>query len=133
MMNSLRKMFGGPAPAPYHRRWPRIVMSEPARLVVRRGESCNALLDQISAGGARVKVAEKLQPGAVIALDFQTSPGAHHNLHARVVHVLKEERGYNWHCGLCFVDADAQEIARIAEFVEQERKRREVGFAMPRN
>ena len=108
-------------------------MSEPARLIVRRGQSRNALLDQISAGGASVKVAEKLQPGAVIGVDFKTSPGAHHTMHARVVHVLKQERGYNWHCGLCFVDADAQELKRIAEFVEQERKRREIGFAIPRN
>jgi len=133
MLNSLKKMFSGSAPVPYHRRWPRILMSEPARLIVRQGVSHNALLDQISAGGARVKVAEKLQPGAVIGLDFKTTVGAHHCLHARVVHVLKEERGYNWHCGLCFVDADAQEVQRIAEFVEAERKRRETGFAMPRN
>jgi hypothetical protein len=133
MLNSLKKMFAGSAPAPYHRRWPRILMSEPARLILRQGVSHNALLDQISAGGARVKVAEKLQPGAVIGLDFKTSVGAHHSLHARVVHILKEERGYNWHCGLCFVDADAQEVLRIADFVEQERKRRETGFAMPRN
>ncbi len=133
MLNSLKRMFAGPAPAPYHRRWPRIVMSEPARLIVKAGTTRNALLDQISAGGARVKVAEKLQPGVVIGLDFKTSTGTHHNLHARVVHVLKEERGYNWHCGLCFVNADAQETQRIAEFVEEERKRRETGFAMPRN
>lgn len=133
MLNSLRKMFAGPAPAPYHRRWPRIVMSEPARLTGRNGESRNAVLDQISAGGARVKVAQKLQPGTVVGIDFKTSPSDRHTLHARVVHVLKEERGFNWHCGLCFVDADSAELQRIAQFVEAERKRREVGFAMPRN
>jgi PilZ domain len=132
MLNSLKKMFAGSGPAPYHRRWPRIVMSEPARLIVRNGESRNAVLDQISAGGARVKVAQKLQPGAVIGLDFKTSPSDHHTLHARVVHVLKEERGFSWHCGLCFVDADTRELQRIEAFVEAERKRREVGFAMPR-
>lgn len=133
MLTSLKKMFAASTPAPYHRRWPRILMSEPARLIMRQGVSHNALLDQISAGGARVKVSEKLQPGAVIGLDFKTSVGAQHSLHARVVHVLKEERGYSWHCGLCFVDADAQEVQRIADFVDQERKRRETGFAMPRN
>ncbi|HEV2878098.1 MAG TPA: PilZ domain-containing protein [Candidatus Eremiobacteraceae bacterium] len=133
MLNSLRKMFASPAPPTYHRRWPRIVMSEPARLTVQRGQPRNALLDQICAGGARVKVAEKLQPGSVIGLDFKTSTGAHHTLHAKVIHVLKEERGFNYHCGLCFVNADSKELERIAEFVEEERKRRETGFAMPRN
>ncbi|MDQ6767597.1 MAG: PilZ domain-containing protein [Candidatus Eremiobacteraeota bacterium] len=107
-------------------------MSEPARLTLGRGESRSALLNQLCAGGARVKLSQRLQPGAVVDLDFKTGAGDHHHLHARVVHVLKEDRGYNYHCGLCFVETDAQAIQRLADYVEEERKRREVGFAMPR-
>ena len=132
MLRSLRDMFAPPRPARYHRRWTRIVMSEPARVSLGRGATRPAMLDQVSAGGARVKTSERLAPGTRIGIDFATGAGERHNLTALVVHALKEERGFNWHCGLCFVDVDPQEYRRLCDFVEAERGRREVGFAMPR-
>lgn len=131
MLNALRKMLAPAAPGSYHRRWPRIVMTQPARLA-RQGSSRTALLDNIGGGGACVKVAERLAPGTVVALDFSTGPSDRHSVHARVVHATREERGFNWQCGLCFVDLAPAESRRIADYVEAEGKRREVGFAMPR-
>ncbi len=133
VLNSLRKMFASPAPTTNHRRWHRIVMSEPARVSTQRGESRAAMLDEICAGGARVKISQRLAPGSVIGIDFKTAAGGHHCLNARVVHALKDERGFAWRCGVCFIDAEPAQIRRLDDYVEEERKRREVGFAMPRN
>ena len=133
MLNSLRNLFVKAMPIRQHRRWPRILMAEPVRLTLEAGESRSAILYQIGAGGARVKVSQSLQPGAVIGVDFRTGAREYHRLKARVVHVVKEGRGFNWACGLCFEHVDPKEIQRIADYVEEERKRREVGFAMPTN
>ena len=130
MLNSLRKIFA--STGSYHRRWQRILMSEPVTVTVGDNPPRNALLDEISDGGARLTIAVRPQPGSVIAIDFATSPGRRHTVRARVVRVAKEERGYNWHCGVSFIVADARELRQIADFVEQERKRRKTGFAMPR-
>ena len=133
MLSSLRKMFAQPKAAAYHRRFTRIVMSEPARVSVGDEGSRPAMLDQICEGGARVKTSERLAPGAVVGIDFKTGAGEQqHSLSARVVHAFKDERGFNWYCGLSFVRVDPQESQRLADFIEAERKRRETGFAMPR-
>jgi len=108
-------------------------MSEPARLSIEGSPPRTAMLEQLCAGGAIVLVAERLAPGAHVTLDFKTGAGEQmHQLSALVVHALKEDRGFNWRCGLCFVGVDPQETQRLADFVDAERRRREIGFAMPR-
>jgi hypothetical protein len=134
MLSGLRKMFaGGQQPAPYHRRWPRILMSEPSRVRLPRGETRSAILDQLCAGGARVQLSEKLRPGEIINLDFCTKAGQRHCLSARVIHGLKDDRGFQWRFGLQFVNLDPQERQRLGDFVEEENNRRRFGFEMPRN
>jgi len=133
MLSSLRKMFAAPRPAAYQRRWPRILMSEPARVTERNAQSQAALLEQICAGGARVKLSKRLAPGTAIGIQFKTSAGERtHDLNAVVVHSNKEERGFNWRCGICFVDADSRETQRLSAFVDEERTRRQHGVPMSR-
>ncbi len=133
MLNGLRKMLAGKQqPAAYHRRWPRILMSEPTRITLPRGDSCPAILDQLSAGGARVQLTERLRLGDLVNLDFSTRPGQRHSLPARVVHALKE-KGFQWRFGLVFVDIDPLELRRLGDFIEEEKGRRRVGFEMPKN
>lgn len=133
MLSSLRKMFAAPRPANYHRRWPRILMSEPAKVIHRNAAIQAALLEQICAGGARLKVASRLAPGTTIGLQFKTSAGERsYELVAVVVHTAKEDRGFNWRCGICFLGADAKETQRLSAFVDAERKRREHGIPMAR-
>lgn len=134
MLNGLRKMFAGSQqPATYHRRWQRILMSEPTRLTLPRGNSRQAILDQLCAGGARVQISEKLHLGDLVNLDFSTKAGQRHNLSARVVHGAKDEKGFQWRFGLQFVNIDPLEIQRLGDFVEEEKNRRRLGFEMPRN
>lgn len=133
MLSSLRKMFAAPRPAAYHRRWPRILMSEPARVSERSAPGQPALLEQICAGGAQVKVSKRLAPGTPIAIQFKTSADQRsYHLAAVVVHASKETRGFNWRCGVCFVDIDPAETKRLSAFVDAERKRREHGVAIAR-
>jgi hypothetical protein len=108
-------------------------MSEPARVTERNAQSQAALLEQICAGGARVKLSKRLAPGTAIGIQFKTSAGERtHDLNAVVVHSNKEERGFNWRCGICFVDADSRETQRLSAFVDEERTRRQHGVPMSR-
>ena len=132
MLSSLRKMFTAQRPAAYHRRWPRIIMSEPARVTERNGQTQAALLE-ICAGGAQVKVSKRLAPGTAISIQFKTSAGEPpYDLTAVVIHTIKEERGFNWRCGICFVGTDPRETQRLSAFVDAERTRRQHGVAMSR-
>jgi hypothetical protein len=132
MFDSLRKIFSG-AKAAYHRRWPRLLMGEPVRVKLRSGEDRPAMLTQLNGGGARIQISQRLNPGDEVALEFCIASGEHHTVAARVVHALKEERGFSWLCGIRFVGVAYEELERIAEFVEEEQHRRKVGFAMPRS
>jgi c-di-GMP-binding flagellar brake protein YcgR len=130
MLNSLRKLLASEPPRHYIRRWQRILMSEPAK-IVQNGQTCPAMLTQVGAGGARVTLAKRLRPGDVVNVEF-TVVGGHRSLSAMVVYAAKEERGYQWLCGLSFIDVDARGDRRIGQFVEEEQHRRQTGFAMPR-
>ena len=132
MLNSLRKLLTSDSPRQYIRRWQRILMSEPARIVSENGETVPAMLNQLSAGGARVRLAKRLRLGDVVRVEFSIGVAGHRGVTAMVVHVVKEERGYQWLCGLCFTDVDPRGDRHIAHFVEEEQRRRQTGFAMPR-
>ncbi len=132
MLNSLRKMFSSSQPRNYVRRWQRILMSEPARIILPKGEVCPVMLNQLSAGGARITLAQRLRPGDMVTVEFSIGVADRYNLTAIVVHAMKDERGYQWLCGLSFVEVEPRGEKRIAEFVEDEQHRRQIGFAMPR-
>lgn len=132
MLNSFRKWLTTDQPKNYVRRWQRILMSEPAKIVLPNGESCPGMLNQLSAGGARVALAKRLRPGDMVRVEFNVGVGEHRTVTGIVVHAMKEERGFQWLCGLSFVDVDPKGDRRIAQFVEEEQHRRHVGFAMPR-
>lgn len=106
-------------------------MSEPARIVLSKGEVCPVMLNQLSAAGARITLAQRLRPGDMVSVEFSIGVADHYKLAAIVVHAMKDERGYQWLCGLSFVDVERKGDRRIAGFVEEEQHRRQIGFAMP--
>jgi len=132
MLNSLRKMFSTSQPRNYVRRWQRILMSEPARIMLSKGEVRPVMLNQLSGGGARITLAQRLRPGDMVTVEFSIGVADHYHLTAIVVHAMKDERGFQWLCGLSFVDVEPKGEKRIAEFIEEEQHRRQIGFAMPR-
>ncbi|HXW52316.1 MAG TPA: PilZ domain-containing protein [Candidatus Acidoferrales bacterium] len=132
MLNSLRKLFSSEQPKSYVRRWQRILMSEPARVTLHNGEVVPAMLNQLGAGGARITLAKRLRLGDIVRVDFNMSVAGHRSMTAMVVHATKDERGYQWLCGVCFIDVEPKGDGGIALFVEEEQRRRRFGFAMPR-
>lgn len=131
MIKSLRRLLWGKA-AGHARRWARILMSEPCRITVGRGEVRPAILNQLSAGGARIATAQRLRAGDMIRLEFTIGVGEHYSVTALVVYTSKDERGFQWYGGLCFVNVPPRGDERIADFIEEEQRRRQIGFAMPR-
>lgn len=90
------------------------------------------MLNQLGAGGARIQLTQRLRPGDMVRLEFSIGVAEHYNPTAVVVHAEKEERGYQWLCGLSFIEVEPRGTKRIAQFIEEEQHRRQVGFAMPR-
>lgn len=107
-------------------------MSEPAKIVLHDGSSHPAMLCQLGAGGARVTLAKRLRLGEMVLVEFAVGIADRRSLTAMVVHAVKEDRGFAWSCGLSFVDVEPKGDRHIALFVEEEQRRRQVGFAMPR-
>jgi hypothetical protein len=132
MMHSLRKLFSAERPKQYVRRWQRLVMSEPARVTLRSGRSRQVMLTQLGGGGARIVTTERLRPGDIVRLEFKIGIAEQHQHMAIVAHAAKDERGFQWMCGLSFLNLSAQGDPQLVEFIEEERKRRQIGFAVPR-
>jgi c-di-GMP-binding flagellar brake protein YcgR len=132
MLDSLRRFFSNGQPHSYVRRWQRIVMSEPARVLLQDGDTRPVMLTQLGAGGARISLPQRLRPGDLVQLDFNVGVAERRQMTALVVHSMKDERAFQWMCGLSFVEVEPKGDRRIAEFVEEEQRRRQIGFAMPR-
>jgi hypothetical protein len=133
MTNSLRRLFSnGDTPKAHARRWQRILMSEPARLYMGHGQPCPVMLTQLGAGGARIASTLRLRPKDTVRLEFKTGVTTQHSLTAMVVYGTKDQRGFQWIAGLSFVNVEPKGDPRIAAFVDEERRRRCAGVAIPR-
>jgi hypothetical protein len=132
MFDALRSVLTGGRGSRRARRWYRMIMTEPARLTLRSGEVRSVIVTQLSAGGARVTSAKPLHKGQPVRFDLLlgTRP---HGVDAEVVHGARDGRGLQWHIGLRFTGVGAAGDQAIAEFLTQEQRRRETGFAVPRN
>jgi hypothetical protein len=132
MFDALRNVLTGGLGSRRARRWYRMVMTEPARLTLRSGEVRSVIVTQLSAGGARVTSAKPLHKGQPVRIDLflGTRP---HGMDAEVVHASRDGRSLQWHIGLRFTGVGAAGDQSVAEFLAHERRRRETGFAAPRN
>lgn len=131
MLNSFLKAVFGKRSA-YTRRWPRLIMTEPARLSLPDGRELQIMLVQLSVGGARLQSSVRLKPGETVILSVDVGLGVKHDITAQVLHVYKEPRGFYYVSGLCFVDIDADKIHSIASYIAEEQVRRRRGAAMSR-
>ena len=129
MLDSLLKVVFGKR-ASYTRRWPRLLMTEPARLSLPDGRQVPVMLVQLSVGGARIQSSVRLIPGQTVILSVDIGLGLRHDITAQTLHVRKEQRGFYYVCGLCFVDIDPEKIRSIATYITDEQQRRHRGAAM---
>ncbi|MDQ6779918.1 MAG: PilZ domain-containing protein [Candidatus Eremiobacteraeota bacterium] len=129
MFDSLLKAVFGKRAA-YTRRWPRLIMTEPARLGLPDGREIPVMLVQLSAGGARLQSAARLKPGETVILSVEIGLGLKRDITAQVLHVRKDAKGFYYTSGLCFIDIDPLKIRSIAAYIADEQQRRRQGMPL---
>ncbi len=112
------------APDRYSRRWPRIAIAEPAQVKLPNGDDKPVIVNQLSVGGARIQTTQPLKAGDNVELRFDHVTGQRQSVAARIVYSLKENPGYYFACGLCFLGLKPHETQWLAAFIAAEQARR---------
>ncbi len=124
MFDSVKRLFLRRAPDRYSRRWPRIAVAEPAQVKVSGGDGKPVIVNQLSVGGARIQTTAPLKAGDNVELEFDHLEGKRQSLAARIVYSLRENPGYYFACGLCFLGLKPHETQWLAAFIAAEQGRR---------
>ncbi len=129
LFDSVKRLLVRRAPDRYSRRWPRVAMAEPAQVRLPNGDDKPVIVNQLSVGGARIQTTQPLKAGDNIELHFEQSPGQRQSVAARIVYSLKENPGYYFACGLCFLGLKPHETQWLAAFIAAEQARRRTAAA----
>jgi PilZ domain-containing protein len=124
VFDSVKRLWQRRAPDRYSRRWPRVAIAEPAQVKLPNGDDKPVLVNQLSVGGARIQTTQPLKAGENIELQFDHITGKRQNIAARIVYSLKENPGYYFACGLCFLGLKPHETQWLAAFIAAEQARR---------
>jgi len=124
LLDTLKRLLLKRPPDRYSRRWPRIAIAEPAQVRLPDGSDQPVIVNQLSVGGARVQTTMPLRAGDNIELEFDHGAGGRQSIIARIVYSLKENSGYYFACGLCFLGLRAHETQWIATYIAAEQSRR---------
>jgi len=87
------------------------------------------IVNQLSVGGARIQTTAPLKAGENIELRFDHIDGQRQSVAARIVYSLKENPGYYFACGLCFLGLKPPETQWLAAFIAAEQARRRTPVA----
>jgi hypothetical protein len=124
VFDSVKRLWQRRAPDRYSRRWPRVAIAEPAQVKLPNGDDKPVLVNQLSVGGARIQTTQPLKAGDSIELQFDHIAGKRQSIAARIVYSLKENPGYYFACGLCFLGLKPHETQWLAAFIAAEQARR---------
>lgn len=124
MFDSVKRLLLRRAPDRYSRRWPRIALAEPAQVKLSNGDGKPVIVNQLSVGGARIQTTQPLRAGDNVELQFDHAAGQLQSMAARIVYSLKENPGYYFACGLCFLGLKPHETQWLAAFIAAEQVRR---------
>lgn len=98
------------------------MVSEPVRIRMLRGGSFeNAMLDDLSAGGACVRSHARLKAGDQVALSMKLGPGQLFEVLGRIVYSRPDTSGFFARYGLRFVQLDEDTEQRLAAYVAHEK------------
>jgi len=129
LFDSVKRFLLRRAPDRYSRRWPRIAVAEPAQVKLQNGDDKPVIINQLSVGGARIQTTAPLKAGDSIELQFDHIEGQRQSVAARIVYSLKENPGYYFACGLCFLGLKPHETQWLASFIAAEQARRRTAAA----
>jgi hypothetical protein len=129
LFDSVKRFLLRRAPERYSRRWPRIAVAEPAQVKLQSGDDKPVIVNQLSVGGARIQTTAPLRAGDNVELRFDHIDGRPQSVAARIVYSLRENPGYYFACGLCFLGLRPHETQWLAAFIAAEQGRRRAAAA----
>jgi hypothetical protein len=124
ILDSFLKLFVRQPQIRMPRRWPRLVVTDATVLSLGDGPRQPIKLANLSAGGARIVSSFTLEPRERVTLTVPLGPGVRKELDAEVVYCARDARGLHYTGGLRFSGAGSAGIPDVADFIEQERRRR---------
>lgn len=125
LFRSLRKVISRVTRQP--RVHPRVMISEPVRLNTPWSHEQQAMLEDLSVGGACVRTHVRMKPGDIVNLLLSLGVGKRVDARGRVVYANVSNSGYQTRYGLRFVGLADREANDISEFVVEQKFGRQFG------
>ena len=127
LLNSLRRVFQKTVTVRRPRAHPRLMISEPIRVRTPWSAEQQAILEDISVGGACVRTHVRMRPGDTINLLMNLGVGARLDTRARVVYALSKNTGYQTRYGLRFVGMSERDQTAINHYIVEQKFGRQFG------
>jgi PilZ domain len=124
LFDTMRKLLLKRSPEQYSRRWPRVQIAEPASVLLPGGEAKPVIVLQLSLGGARIQTSAQFPAGTELELQFDHGAGGRQTVPAVVVYAFRENPGYYFACGLCFLGLKQEQGQWISNYIAAEQTRR---------
>jgi c-di-GMP-binding flagellar brake protein YcgR len=128
LFDSLRRVFSRTVTLRHPRSHPRVMISEPVRLRTPWSHEQQAILEDISVGGACVRTHVRMKPGDTVGLLMSLGVGRRFDARARVVYAIPQKNsGYQTRYGFRFVSLAEHEQNEISQFVVEQKFGRQFG------
>jgi c-di-GMP-binding flagellar brake protein YcgR len=127
LLDSLRRVFHKTVTLRQPRAHPRVMISEPIRVRTHWANEQQAILEDISVGGACVRTHVRMRPGDTIGLLMSLGVGRRLDARARVVYALSQSSGYQARYGLRFVALPERDQTEINRFIVEQKFGRQFG------
>ncbi|HEV2878675.1 MAG TPA: PilZ domain-containing protein [Candidatus Eremiobacteraceae bacterium] len=128
LLDSLRRVFHKTVTLRHPRAHPRVMISEPIRVRTEWANEQQAILEDISVGGACVRTHVRMRPGDTIGLLMSLGVGRRFDARARVVYALPQSSGYQARYGLRFVGLPERDQSEINHFIVEQKFGRQFGM-----
>ena len=127
LLDSIRRAFHKTVTLRHPRAHPRVMISEPIRVRTHWANEQQAILEDISVGGACVRTHVRLRPGDTIGLIMSLGVGRRFDARARVVYSLSQSSGYQARYGLRFVGLPERDQNEINHYIVEQKFGRQFG------
>ncbi|HEV2037817.1 MAG TPA: PilZ domain-containing protein [Candidatus Eremiobacteraceae bacterium] len=106
---------------------PRVMISEPIRVRTEWSHEQQAILEDISVGGACVRTHVRMRPGDTVGLLVSLGVGRRFDARARVVYALSQSSGYQTRYGVRFLGLPERDQSEINHYIVEQKFGRQFG------
>jgi c-di-GMP-binding flagellar brake protein YcgR len=128
IFDSLRRVFRKTVTLRHPRAHPRVMISEPIRVRTEWSHEQQAILEDISVGGACVRTHVRMKPGDTVGLLMSLGVGRRFDARARVVYALSKSTGYQTRYGVRFIGLPEREQTEINHYIVEQKFGRQFGM-----